>query len=68
MIIGRENELKKLRDMANTEKDINSKVDNFIMATGTKYAIFPTLVTTYGLADGMYAGIFQSVVTLKDLF
>ncbi len=51
-----------------TDRAIRKKVRSFISATGTKYAVFPTLVTTYGLADGSYADIFQSVVTIDDLF
>ena len=31
-------------------------------------AIYPVLVTTFGLANNQYSSIFQNTVTLKDLF
>ena len=51
-----------------TEREIRSKINSFITATGTKYAVFPTLITTYGLVSNSYSGIFQSVITMNDLF
>ena len=36
--------------------------------TKTKYAIYPTLITTYGMVQNSYSGNIQSVITLKDLF
>ncbi len=50
------------------DSDIRRKISDLALATGTKYAIFPTLVTTYGLVDNGYAGIFQNVITVNDLF
>ena len=50
------------------EQEIREKVNNFALATGTKYAIFPTLVTTYGLVNNERSGIFQSCITMDDLF
>lgn len=36
--------------------------------TGTRYAVYPTLITTYGLVENSYAANIQSVVVLDDLF
>ena len=33
-----------------------------------KYAVHPTLVTTFGLKRNEYSGIFNKVITLDDLF
>lgn len=43
-----------------------SQID--MLLTGTKYAIYPTLITTYGLVPNSYSECVQSVVTLGDLF
>ena len=51
-----------------TDSDIRNKIEIFKMTTGSKYAIFPTLITTYGLVDNQYSGNIQSVITLDDLF
>ncbi len=40
----------------------------FLRKTGTRKAVHLTLVTTVGLAETKYRGVFQSVVTLADLF
>lgn len=50
------------------DRDITHKLGDFRAATGSRDALHPTLVTTYGLAQGLYAGSFQSVVTAGDLF
>ena len=34
----------------------------------TKYSVVQTLVTTYGVADGINSAIVQQEVTLEDLF
>ncbi|MBS6837441.1 MAG: ATP-binding protein [[Eubacterium] rectale] len=36
--------------------------------SGTKYAIYPTLITTYGVVENSYSQELQSVVTMDDLF
>ncbi len=51
-----------------TTQSINRKISDFCKLTSTKYAIFPTLLTTYGIVDNSYSGYFQSVITLNDLF
>ena len=53
---------------AKDDESIRIKTDSLIKSTKTKYAIYPTLVTTYGVVDGVYANDLQSVVTLNDLF
>ncbi len=50
------------------DKNIHNKMHDLQIQTGTKYAIHPTLVTTYGIVENSYSGIIQSVVTMNDLF
>ncbi len=54
------------------DKDYDEKLRNKIIAIPeqTKRRKNPqmTLVTTYGLKNGIYSGRFQKVVTLDDLF
>lgn len=50
------------------EMSIRHKISDLAMQAGKKYAIYPTLVTTYGLMENSYADIIQSVVTADDLF
>lgn len=51
-----------------TDEDIHNKIQDFITGTGTHYAIYPTLITTYGLVENAYSNDIQSVVTMDDLF
>lgn len=54
-----------------TEKgalNLKNKIQSFRAATNTRYAIYPTLVTTYGLVHNSHSEMIQSVVTMKDLF
>lgn len=51
-----------------TDREIRRKISDLIAATGTKYAIYPTLITTYGVTDNSYAENLQSVVTAEELF
>ena len=51
-----------------TEKDIRTKILSFQLCTKTKMAIYPTLITTYGLLQNSHSGIIQSVITADDLF
>lgn len=54
-----------------TEKadaDIRRKLNDLRTATGTRYALYPTMITPYGLIQNAYAGNIQSVITLEDLF
>lgn len=50
------------------EKSLNNKIRDLVSVSGTKYAIHPTLITTFGLVDNAYSNCIQSVVTLDDLF
>jgi len=50
------------------DEALRRKMDDFLRATKTRYALYPTLVTTYGLDPGPYAGLIQSVITMEDLF
>jgi len=50
------------------EESLRGKIGAFRTVTGTKYSLHPTLVTTYGLNQGLYSGFFQSVVSAEDLF
>lgn len=49
-------------------RSLNQKIHDFTLVTGTRYAIFPTIVTTYGLVQNSYSDSIQSVVTMEDLF
>ena len=50
------------------DRSIRNKINDLVLMTGTKYAVYPTLVTTYGLVGNSYAKNIQSVITLDDLF
>lgn len=50
------------------DADIRNKISDLKLSTKTKYAIYPTLVTTYGMVDNSYSGNIQAVITLDDLF
>lgn len=50
------------------DMSIRNKISDLRNATHTRYAIFPTLVTTYGLVDNSYSSEIQFVITLEDLF
>lgn len=50
------------------DRSIRNKISDLVLMTGTKYAVCPTLVTTYGLVGSSYAKNIQSVITLDDLF
>lgn len=51
-----------------TDETIKNKIHDFVTITGTRYAIHPTLVTTYGLVNNSYSGDIQAVITMDDLF
>ncbi len=50
------------------EQDIRRKMQDLVLKTGTKFAIHPILVTTYGLVKNAYADSVQAVITMNDLF
>lgn len=49
-------------------ESIENKSDNLSHEFKSPKAIHPVLITTYGLAKGKYDRIFQSTITLDDLF
>ncbi len=53
---------------AKDDEDLRKKINDFTMLAKTKYAIYPTIITTYGLTQNGYAANIQSVITLDDLF
>ena len=50
------------------DESMRNKISELIRATGTRYAIYPTMITTYGLVDNSYSGNVQAVITMDDLF
>lgn len=50
------------------EMKLRIRQSDFVEETGTKYAIFPTMITTYGIRKNAYSGYIQAEVTLDDLF
>lgn len=50
------------------EMKLRIRQSDFAEETGTKYAIFPTMITTYGIRKNAYSGYIQAEVTLDDLF
>ncbi|MDO4960434.1 MAG: ATP-binding protein [Eubacteriales bacterium] len=53
---------------ADFENDIRRKIHDFQTATRTKNAIFPTLITSYGMVTNTHSGCIQNVITMDDLF
>ena len=53
---------------AQCDESLRRKREVFVQKTGTRKAVHLTLVTTNGLAGTKYRGVFQSVITLNDLF
>ncbi|MBQ9251101.1 MAG: ATP-binding protein [Clostridia bacterium] len=49
-------------------RDIRKKINDLTVSTKTKNAIYPVLITTYGLEKDSSAGIFQNVITMNALF
>ena len=47
---------------------MNRKISDFVIDSKTKYAIHPTLITTYGVVENAYSGELQSVVTGEEMF
>ena len=47
---------------------IVNRVDAFRNLTQTRYGIIPTIITTFGLAPGMYASNIHVSIQLDDLF
>ena len=47
---------------------IRNRLAVFQNQTGTRCALWPTFITTFGLADGMYSQSIPAQVVLDDLF
>lgn len=50
------------------ERSINRKIHDLVVSTGTRYAIHPILVTTYGISGNEHSDCFQAVITMDELF
>ncbi len=50
------------------EESIRHKVNDLIKGTGTRYAVFPTLISNYGLVENTHSADIQAVITSDDLF
>lgn len=53
---------------AKFDRDMKRKLADFQIKTSTRYALHPTLVTTYGVEPSAYANEIQAVITADDLF
>ena len=53
---------------ADFDKDIKRKISDLIKKSKTKYSIYPTLITTYGVIENAYSNELQSIITSDDLF
>ena len=49
-------------------KDMKRKISDFLIDSKSRYAIHPTLITTYGIIENAYSGELQSVITGEELF
>jgi hypothetical protein len=49
-------------------KDMKRKISDFLIDSKSKYAIYPTLITTYGIIENEYSGELQAVITGEELF
>lgn len=47
---------------------IRDRAELFRTKTKTKYAVVPTMVTTYGVAEGANSSVAQQEITMEDLF
>ena len=48
--------------------NIRNRVETFRKETGVKEALWPTLVSTYGLRNGIHSSTFVATLTMDDLF
>lgn len=56
-----------LLDKDESEK-LRNRIAEFKKETEIKGALWPTLITTYGLKDGMHSSTFVATLTMDDLF
>jgi len=50
------------------DKSMKKKISDFMNITKTKYAIHPTLITTYDVIENSYSKEIQSIIKSDDLF
>ena len=50
------------------DRNLKRKIEDFKKKTGTKYAIYPTLITTYPIEETPYSGELQAVICADELF
>lgn len=50
------------------DANVRNRIATFQKITKCKESIIPVLVTTYGLSQNIYSNIFQTTITLNDLF
>lgn len=50
------------------DKALRQRIARFTEQTGTRKAIHPVLVTTYGISNSGYRSVFQRIITLDQLF
>ena len=50
------------------DRNMRKKISDFTNLTKTKYAIHPTLITTYDVVENSYSKEIQSVIKSDDLF
>ena len=53
---------------AKDDEDIRKRINDLTKVTKTKHAIYPTVITSYGLVQNGYASNVQAVITSDDLF
>jgi len=52
----------------NVYMDIQNKISDFRLATGTRYALFPTLIVANDVKQNSYSEKMQSIIVGEDLF
>ena len=50
------------------DEKLRNRISDLQTVAGKKYAIYPTVITTYGLVENKYSGDIQSVIVMNDLF
>ena len=50
------------------DEELRHKVETFREASGTKYNLMLTMITTYGIKKNMYSGTIRREVVMDDLF
>lgn len=50
------------------KEKLRTRIDRFRMETEVKEALWPTLVTTYGLKKGVHSATFVETLTMDDMF